>query len=114
MRVTVLALSVGVLFLALPASSSANDADDIIEETLRKAIVKIDVSSNTAVIRNNENVCVSEGTGFVLTSHHVVTSQHVHQLDPGCGKPIIIVKARAYGVQRLATVIPKMMFPCWK
>lgn len=80
------------------------ELEQIVERTFRKAVVKIDVSTNTTVIRDDKNICVSEGTGFLVTSRHIVTAQHVYELDPACGKPIIIVKSVAYGLQKLATV----------
>lgn len=89
--------------LLLPARAS--DLEDIVESSFRQAIVKIDVSTVTPVIKDNVNICVGEGTGFIVSSTHVVTAEHVYQLAPECGERIILVKSRSHNLQKLAKVV---------
>jgi hypothetical protein len=81
------------------------DIDDDIERAFRVAIVKIDVSSNTIVLKDNVNICKSEGTGFLVSASHVVTAEHVYTLAPECGERIIIVKSKPYNLQKLASIV---------
>src|SRR5262245_39269966 len=100
---TILAFVVALLGATL--ASSASPIDDAIETTFVKAVVKIDVSSNTPVFKDNVNICVSEGTGFLVTPGIVVTAEHVFKLDPTCGERIILVKSKSRQLERLATVV---------
>jgi hypothetical protein len=104
MRSTTIA-SIGICCLLGSATTQASDVEDIIESTFREAVVKIDVSSNTPVIKDNVNICVGEGTGFLVTLNHVVTAEHVYALPPECGDRIILVKSKAHNIQKLASVI---------
>jgi len=94
---------IGWLFISC---CNATEYEDAVERAFRKAIVKIDVSTNTPVFKNDRNICVSEGTGFLIAARHIVTAAHVYQqLPPECGKPIILAKYKAEGLQLLATVV---------
>src|SRR5450756_14104 len=95
----------GICLLLFSTVGRATQLDDIIKTTFRPAIVKIDVSSNTAVIKDDVNICRSEGTGFLVTASHVVTDEHVYALAPECGERIIIVKSAPYHLQKLAAVV---------
>src|SRR4051812_35082478 len=94
--------AVGVL---LGSSCHANELEDVVEKALKKAIVKIEVSTNTPVFENGQNVCVSEGTGFLISTKLVVTAAHVHQLRAACGEPIILLKSSTGSGQILAAVV---------
>ncbi|MHC2371322.1 hypothetical protein ACVIQT_005970 [Bradyrhizobium diazoefficiens] len=100
---------IGVLLLlavSRPERAKAQDVDDDLKITFRNAVVKVDVSSNTPVIRDGVNVCNSEGTGFLISSSHVATAAHVIQIPSECGKPLIILKSRKHNnMMRLAEVI---------
>lgn len=100
-------LSVLALLSLLPnlAMADAEAIETLVENTYRNAVVKIDVSSNTAVIRNNQNICHSEGTGFLVNKTDVVTAAHVFDLDKACGERIIFVKSRKHKLKALAKVI---------
>jgi hypothetical protein len=84
--------------------------ENIIVNLFRHAIVKIDVSSTTAVFKENVNgesvnICKSEGTGFLINSNHVVTAEHVYLLAPECGQRNIVVKSKKQNLQKRADVI---------
>jgi hypothetical protein len=102
-------LSSCCLLVALTAESrSAACADSlqrIVEISFRNAIVKIDVSSKTPVIRDGKNLCLSEGTGFLVSSSFVASAGHVFELDPGCGELTIVLRSRRNNVARVAKLI---------
>jgi Trypsin-like peptidase domain len=95
------------LAIALMSSTAARTSplEDTVESTFRPAIVKIDVSSNTTVLKDGINICRSEGTGFLVSSDHVVTAEHVYVLAPECGERIIIVKSNGHHLQKLANIV---------
>jgi hypothetical protein len=95
----------GICLLLFSTVGRTSPLEDIIESTFRPAIVKIDVSSNTPVIKDNVNICQSEGTGFLVSSSHVVTAEHVYALAPECGERIIIVKSNVHSLQKLASIV---------
>jgi hypothetical protein len=86
-------------------AARASEFADIIESKFRHAIVKIDVSSTTPVFTDGINICKSEGTGFVVSSSHVVTAEHVYTLSAECGQRNIVVKSKAHNLQKLATIV---------
>ncbi|MGJ4893812.1 S1 family peptidase [Bradyrhizobium oligotrophicum] len=102
LRSVAITSAVGV-FIA--SSCHATELEDLIEKALKKAVVKIDVSTNTPVFENGQNACVSEGTGFLIAPKLVVTAAHVHQLRAACGEPIILLKSSAGGGKILASVV---------
>jgi hypothetical protein len=87
------------------ASSVRAEVQDIIESTFRNALVKIDVTSKTLVERDGKNICNSQGTGFLISSTHIVTAEHVLQLDPRCENPTILIKSRKHGIEQIATIL---------
>jgi lanthanide-dependent methanol dehydrogenase len=98
-------LCFGGCLLVCVSACKATDLEDIVESTLKKAIVKVDVSTNIPVFEKNQNICKSEGTGFLITSRHLVTASHVYDLPAKCGSPIILVKPIASTSQMVATVV---------
>jgi hypothetical protein len=100
-------LCVGLLLVVANRSAFANaqDLDDILKVVFRNAVLKIDVSSNTPVIKDGVNVCNAEGTAFLISSSHVATAGHVLQVPAECGKPVITLKSRRHNLIRLAEVI---------
>jgi hypothetical protein len=98
--------SIGAALMLAAASGYADAADavDVITEAFVNGIVKVDVSSNTAVFREEKNICKSEGTGFIISGSHVVTAEHVFKLDPACGQPVILLKSKRHSWQALAEV----------
>jgi hypothetical protein len=76
-----------------------------VERFFVRAIVKIDVSSKKSVIRGSENICVSQGTGFLVSANHVITADHVVSLPSECGERIILLRSRAYKLERAASVV---------
>ncbi len=102
-------LSSCCLLVALTTESrSAAYADSlkrIVETSFRNAIVKIDVSSKIPVIRDGKNLCLSEGTGFLVSSSFVASAGHVFELDPGCGELTIVLRSRRNNVERVAKLI---------
>lgn len=100
--------NVVVFVFLLPAIAWANDGDAtiIIENTYRNAVVKIDVSSRSPVFNaKGENICRSEGTGFLVSKKHVITAAHVVNIDPRCDGKIIVVKSRKHNTQKAASVV---------
>jgi trypsin-like peptidase len=98
-------LSLTALGCLLATGCHASDLEDVIERTLKKAVVKIDVSTNTPVFENGKNVCKSEGTGFLISAKLVVTAAHVYRLPTACGEPIVLVKSTGGGGPVLASVV---------
>jgi hypothetical protein len=94
-----------LLFSAAIAGDARADLDDIIEATFRNAVTKVDVSSNTPVIRNNVNVCNSQGTAFLIASSYAATAAHVLEIDPECGKPVILLRSRKHNVTLSAQLV---------
>lgn len=68
-------------------------------------MVKVDVSTNTSVFREGRNICVSEGTGFLVSSSHAITAEHVYNVPAECGERIILLKSRRHNLQVRATVV---------
>jgi hypothetical protein len=84
----------------------AEDIEDLIDKTFLDSIVKIEVSSNTPVFdKDGLNLCLSDGTGFLISKTHVVTAEHVYQLVPECGKVIIQVRSKKHNVNQIAKVL---------
>jgi hypothetical protein len=103
----VLLFGAGIL-LALTAGVRTQDYGPIVENVYRSGVVKIDVSSNTPVFRvnkdgENENVCASEGTGFVVNRRTIITAEHVMAIPAECGTPIILIRSRLHKLELLAT-----------
>lgn len=102
-----------LLFLTLvgiPSDAVANTWRGLMEQTFRNGIVKIGVTGQTAVYETDangkdKNICVSEGTGFVLNRRHVVTADHVTVLDPRCGNANIRITSRRHKIEMPATKI---------
>lgn len=93
----------GLLLAAIAAGSPSARADveDIIKSTFRNAVVKIDVSSLTPIFEGGKNLCVSEGTGFLVSRNHVATAAHVFDVDSRCGQLTILLKSRKHNVTRV-------------
>lgn len=92
---------------ALATGHSRADGEmNIITNCYRNAIVKISVTSNTPVFdENRNNICKSEGTGFLVNRQTIVTAAHVIRLEKDCGAPIIIAKAQRFRWQVLVDVV---------
>ncbi|WP_162561249.1 S1 family peptidase [Methylobacterium terrae] len=68
--------------------------------------MKVKVSNNLPVFNDkNENICRSEGTGFLISSNYAITAAHVFKLNNKCLNPIITVNSRLPGSLRLAEII---------
>ncbi|MGJ4927905.1 S1 family peptidase [Bradyrhizobium sp. HKCCYLS2038] len=101
---------VGLSFLAITifcgaSSSKADGLKRIIEASFRNAIVKVDVSSQTPIIKDGKNLCLSEGTGFLLSSRYVASAGHVFDVDRGCGELTIVLKSRRNNIARVAKLV---------
>lgn len=92
------------LMATITVSARSTELEDVIENTLRQSVVKIDVSAQNSVFENQNDICKSEGTGFLIGPRHVVTAAHVHLLSDKCGSPIVIVKSKVHELQKLATI----------
>ncbi len=92
---------------ALVASTSSGVCQDphqaLLERAYRFGIVKIEVTTARPVFRGEEDICQSQGTGFVLDRNTVMTAEHVVTLAPECGPPIIAVRSALLRFERLAT-----------
>lgn len=109
-KIAIAMLGISLVFSTASRAAPPSPYEDILVRLFRHAIVKIDVSSTTAVFRENDrheniNICKSEGTGFLVNSRHVVTAEHVYLLAPECGKPNIVVKSKKPDMQKLADVV---------
>ncbi len=98
------------LFAALPfvpalSQPVAIDLQSALLRLFRDGVVKVEVSSNTPVFQNGRNVCLSEGTGFLVSSSHAVTAEHVYNLPAECGDRIILLSSRRHNLQVRATVV---------
>ncbi len=83
----------------------AENLEDIIKVTFRNAVVKINVSSLTPVIEGGKNLCLSEGTGFLISQNHVATAKHIFDVDKRCGRPTILLQSRRHNVTRMGRVL---------
>lgn len=90
---------------SLSLGQSSSDLQSVLLSVYRHSIFKVDVSTNTAVIHQNSNICLSEGTGFLVNSSHVITADHVVNLAAECGPRIIILKSAEHNVQLRAEVV---------
>jgi hypothetical protein len=79
--------------------------DEIVESTFRHAVVKVDVSSRTPIIKDGRNSCVSEGTGFLVSQSYVATASHVFDVDPQCGELTILLRSRRHEAARIAKIV---------
>ncbi|UGY11148.1 serine protease [Phyllobacterium pellucidum] len=87
----------------------ADPFQDEIDQAFERAVLKVDVSSVTAVFdANGENKCKSEGTAFVIGQHLAVTASHVYAIDSACGEPTIVLESKQYKAQVFADVIAKL------
>jgi hypothetical protein len=72
-------VSLATFGCVLISGCHASEIEDVVEKTLKKAVVKLDVSTNTPVFENGKNICKSEGTGFLISQKLIVTAAHVHR-----------------------------------
>jgi len=104
-----LGAALGLLTFLLSTSASGQPAATELQFALlsvfQDGVVKVEVSTNTPVFQDGRNVCVSEGTGFLISSSYAVTAEHVYNMPRECGEPIILLKSRRHNMQVLATVV---------
>lgn len=93
---------------AMLASTSAlgGGVEDIIQNSYRRAVVKIATSSNEAVFdETGKNICRSEGTGFLVDRQHIITAEHVYKLDNRCGVPIVFARSNRLNWQSRVEIV---------
>jgi len=77
-----------------------------VDYAYKEAIFKLDVTfSKSERDKEDNELCKSEGTGFVVDRNHVVTATHVFDLDQECGTPTIVGKSFANNSQIVLKVL---------
>ncbi|TAZ56707.1 serine protease family protein [Rhizobium ruizarguesonis] len=95
---------------AISVGAFSVHADDdytyLIKTTFRRAVVKVVVSANKPIFdSNNNNICISEGTAFLISGEYAVTANHVLNIDPKCKGVVIELKSFSTNKSWTASII---------
>jgi hypothetical protein len=99
-----------VLFLSvflLSSSSKGVQAQEFliwVEKIFRHGVVKIIVYDTDPIIEGGVNKCSSEGTGFVVNRHHIVSALHVLTVDPRCTNVKVLIRSQLHNYEAVAQI----------
>lgn len=90
------ALVLSMLFTTVFANPSLafSDMERQLIKLFRQAIVKVDVSGEHPQLDSTgQDICKSQGMGFLISRTHVISAKHVTDVDSKCGRRILISSA---------------------